>query len=142
LLKIRLFLCLVLLEKNIFSFNIEDLHNVRLIRSLFLSAVDAADFVAGLAKSLLDGNLGHGLEEVLGTLEGGHLETDNTTGHVQLTDDGVADRDGEDGDTGAVLGDETRQFARVGEDDDQVDLEVVDASDSGGGDSLGRGDGG
>jgi hypothetical protein len=137
-----LFLCLVLLEKNIFSFNIEDLHNVRLIRSLFLSAVDAADFMASLAKSLLDGNLGHGLEEVLGTLEGGHLETDNTTGHVQLTDDGVADRDGEDGDTGAILGDQTRQLARVGEDDDQINVKVVDAADSGSGDSLGRGDGG
>jgi len=130
------------LIKLFLSFNIEDLHNVRLIRSLFFSAMDGHDLVSGLAKSLFNGNLGHGLEQVLGTLEGGHLVTNDTTGHVQLADDGVRYRDGEDGDAWAILGHETGQLARVGEDDDQVDLEVVDTSDSGSRDSLGRGDGG
>lgn len=130
-----------MLEKNYFSFNIEDLHNVRLIRSLFFGAVDGHDLVAGLAKSLFAGNLSDGLEQVFGALEGRHLVTDNTAGHVQLTDDRVRYRNGEDGDLRAVFSDKTRQLARVGEDDDQVDSEVVDTSDSRSSDGFSGGDG-
>ena len=124
---------------SLYSFNVEDLHDVRLIGGLFFSSVDGDNLVASLAKSHLSSGLDDELEELVGSLERGHLVSNNTSGAVKLSDDGVGDRASEDGAARAVLRYQSGELARVGEDDDEVDLTVVNGTNGSGSDGFSGG---
>jgi len=103
--------------------------------------VDSHDFVAGAAESHISGSLDNELEELVGALEGRHLVTNNTSGTVELSDNGVGYGAGKDRAVRAILRDQAGELARVGEDNDEVDVAVVYGSYGSGGDGFSGRDG-
>jgi len=127
--------------KSLRSLDVDDLEDGGLIGSLFICAVQADDLAARLAETTLLGLLDGELEEVVGTLVRWDLEGSDTAGDVELAADLEGDGAGEDGDAGTVLSNETSKVASVGKDDNQVNVEVLNTRDSGGGEGLGGADG-
>ena len=102
--------------------------------------MDADNLAAWLAEvsllSLLDGEL----NEVVSALVRGDLEAGDTASAVELADDGKRDGASKNGHVGSVLGDETGEVASIGQDNDEVNVQVLDGRDSRGGESLGGAD--
>ena len=118
------------------SLDVEDLHDRRLIRGLFIGAVDADNLAAWLAKISLLGLLDSECQQVVSTLIGGDLEADEATRAIELANDGKGYRAGKDGYGGSVLGNETSEVTGIGEDDNQVDVEILDSLNSRGCESF------
>ena len=113
-------------SRRIYSLDIEDLENGRLVWALLISALQADDLAARLAETALLSLLNGELDEVLDALVGRDLKGDNTTGDVELADDVGVGGAGKNRHARAILGDKAGKMACVGQHDDQVDVHVLD----------------
>jgi len=118
------------------SLDINDLHDVRFVRSVLLVAVDANDLVTGLDHVVLLGNTDDHLDNVVTALIRVNAVAPDTTDDLQLLDDLLVARAGKNWDGRSVLADKTSHRASVSDHNDQVEIEIKDSLDGSGSHSL------
>ena len=82
------------------------------------------DFLASLHELLLFGCT-DATGDNLVSIVGGDSHAENTSARVHLSDNGDILGAGEDLDLWSILGDESSEFASVGQDDDQGDVLLI-----------------
>jgi len=109
---------------NCKSLDIDDLHDVRFVRGVFLVTVNAHDLVTGLDHVVLLGNTDDHLDDVVAALIGVNAVAPDTTDNLQLLDDLFVARASKNWDGRSVLADKTGHGAGVSNHDDQVKVEI------------------
>jgi hypothetical protein len=96
-----------------YSLDINDLHDIRLIRSVLLVAMDANNLITSLNHVVFLGHTDDHLDHIVSANVRVNLVAPDATNDLELLDDLIIARAGKNGHGGTVLGHETAHRASV-----------------------------